>query len=182
MLLNPFAAAKFTYLTTEKGPARRLPVELTMANDLPIMLDASRARIPYGDPRVLLYFMDQNASPPEPAGMWVSGSGRADILVRSVGRIHHLVVEAESPIRTVLTVSMGAGPTSIGLEPGKIVHVEVPADGARGLQSYAYLLTAQSSEGFVPHVLDPMSQDYRNLGAQVRFKAVVEDVVQAAQD
>ena len=26
MLINPFAAAKFTYLTTERGPARRLPV------------------------------------------------------------------------------------------------------------------------------------------------------------
>ena len=52
MLVNPFVAAKFTYLTTERGAARRLPVELTMGNDLPIMLDASRAP-PYGhDPTV----------------------------------------------------------------------------------------------------------------------------------
>ena len=38
MLVNPFWAAKFPYLVIEKGPARRLPVELTMANDLPVRL------------------------------------------------------------------------------------------------------------------------------------------------
>ncbi len=174
MLMNPFVAAKFTYLTTEKGPARRLPVELTMANDLPIMLDASRSHIPYGHPVLLLYFLDQKAFSPEPAGMWVSGSGRADILVRSVDPIQHLAVDAESPIRTTLTVSMGADAVSIALEPGKISRFDVPASGVRGLQSYAYLLSARSSEGFVPHVMDPQSADYRNLGAQMRFKAVIQ--------
>ena len=174
MLMNPFVAAKFTYLTTEKGPARRLPVEVTMANDLPIMLDASRARVPYGNPRLLLCFLDQNASPPEPAGMWVSGAGRADILVRSVDPIHHLAVDAQSPIRTVLTVSLGAAAVSVRLEPGKRSTFDVPAAGVRGLQSYAYLLTVRSSEGFVPHVMDPTSQDYRNLGAQMRFNAVIQ--------
>ena len=79
MLVNPFVAAKYPYLTTEKGPARRLPIELTMVHDLPYMLDAGRARIPYGhDPTMFLYYLDQNAFPPEPPGMWVSGAGRAD--------------------------------------------------------------------------------------------------------
>ncbi len=44
MLVSPFWAAKFPYLVTEKGPARRLPVELTMANDLPVRLGAAAAR------------------------------------------------------------------------------------------------------------------------------------------
>ena len=38
MVTNPFVAAKFTYLMTEKGPIRRFPVELTMANTLPVRL------------------------------------------------------------------------------------------------------------------------------------------------
>ena len=80
MVVNPFYSAKFTWEATQRGWARRLPVELTMANDLPVMLDpAIKARIPYGrGPIVLLYFLDQHAYPPEPDGMWVSGSGRAE--------------------------------------------------------------------------------------------------------
>ena len=78
MVVNPLYSAKFTWEATERGWARRLPVELTMANDLPVMLDPSiKGRIPYGhDPAVLLYFLDQHAFPPEPHGMWISGSGR----------------------------------------------------------------------------------------------------------
>ena len=106
--------------------------------------------------------------------MWVSGAGRADILVRSVDAIHHLAVDAQSPIRTVLTVSLGAAAVSVRLEPGKRSTFDVPAAGVRALQSYAYLLTVRSSEGFVPHVTDPTSQDYRNLGAQMRFNAVIQ--------
>ena len=85
MLINPFVAAKNTWEIAEHGFARRLPVELTMANDLPVRLaQPLRAHIPYGhDPDVLLYFLDQHAFPPEPPGMWVSGDGRADIIVRS---------------------------------------------------------------------------------------------------
>jgi hypothetical protein len=174
MLVSPFVAAKFTYLTTERGPARRLPVELTMANDLPIMLDSSRARIPYrNDPTMLLYFLDQNASPPEPEGMWVSGSGRSDILVRTVDPIDHLAVTAHSPIRTLLTVSIGGPEVTVEVTPGREATFDVPAAGVRGLQSYAYLLRVRSSEGFTPRVQYPGSVDSRNLGAQMHFRAVV---------
>lgn len=173
MLVNPFVAAKSPYLTTEKGPARRLPVELTMANDLPVMLDASRSRIPYGDPMMLLYFLDRNAWPPEPPGMWVSGAGHADILVRTVDPIEYLSVTAESPIDTVLTVEMGGPSVDVPLAPGQPATFTVSARGVRGLQSYAYLLRTRSSEGFIPHLQDASSSDFRNLGALMRFRAVV---------
>ena len=43
----------------------------------------------------------------EPLGMWVSvADGR--LIVRTVPDVDHLVVEAESPIPTVLTVTMGS--------------------------------------------------------------------------
>jgi hypothetical protein len=174
MLVTPFESAKFTWQIAERGLLRRLPVELTMFGDLPVMLaQPLRARITYGhDPFLLLYFLDQNAFPPEPAGMWVSGSGRADIIVRSVDPIHHLAVEAESPIRTVLTVSMGLEEVTVDLEPHNVATFDVPASGVRGLNGYAYLMTAQSTEGFVPHANDPQASDYRNLGAQLRFRPV----------
>jgi hypothetical protein len=180
ILLNPFAAAKYPYLMTERGAARRLPVELSMLTDLPVMLAGpTRARIPYGhDPTMLLYFLDQNSFPPEPPGMWVAGGRRTDIVVHTNDRLDHLAVEAESPIATVLTVSMGAGPVVVRLTPGKVATFNVPASGVlyeRYVRSYAYLLSASSSEGFVPVLRDPTAtaRDYRNLGALMRFAAVI---------
>jgi hypothetical protein len=180
ILLNPFIAAKYPYLTTERGAARRLPVELSMLTDLPVMLAGpTRARIPYGhNPTMLLYFLDQNSFPPEPPGMWVAGGRRTDIVVHTNDRLDHLAVEAESPIATVLTVSMGAERVVVPLTPGKVATFNVPARGVlyeRYVRSYAYLLSARSSEGFVPVIRDPTaaSRDYRNLGALMRFAAVI---------
>lgn len=179
ILLNPFVAAKYPYLTTERGAARRLPVELSMLTDLPVMLAGpTRARIPYGhDPTMLLYFLDQNSFPPEPPGMWVAGGRRTDIVVHTNDRLDRLAVEAESPIATVLTVSMGAERVVVPLTPGKVATFNVPARGVlyeRYVRSYAHLLSASSSEGFVPVLRDPTAtaRDYRNLGALMRFSAV----------
>ena len=96
LVVNPFVAAKFPIQSTERGAARRLPVELTMANDLPVALDVSRAHVLYSrEPVVLLYFLDTHAYIPdniavEPKAVWVSGSGRSDIIVRTEGPLDHL--------------------------------------------------------------------------------------------
>ena len=177
MVVNPFVTAKFPYDPPERGFARRFPVELTMANDLPIMLDAPRAHIWFSD--VMLYFLDHHAYVPEvidpetkKQGIWIAADGRADILVRCEWPIDHLTIAAESRVRTTLTVSMGAAPVKVTIEPGKPVTFDVPASGVRGLNSYAYLLSAQSSDGFVPQLVDPASNDSRNLGALITFSAV----------
>jgi hypothetical protein len=174
ILLNPFVSAKNTWEIAEHGPARRLPVELTMANDLPVMLaQPLRGHIPYGlDPTVLLYFLDRHAFPPEPPGMWISGDGRADVIVRSENPIHHLAITAESPIGTILTISAGAGTSRIPIVPGNSVSFDVPVSGVRAFNSYAYLMSAQSSEGFTPRLRDPRSGDSRNLGVLLNFKAM----------
>jgi hypothetical protein len=49
------------------------------------------------------------------------------------------------------------------------VAFDVPVSGVHDFKSYAYLLSAQSSDGFIPHLLDPKSDDPRNLGVMVRF-------------
>jgi hypothetical protein len=175
ILVSPFWAAKYPYLVTEKGPARRLPVELTMANELPMRLaQPLRGPIQYRiDPGVKLYFLDENAWPPEPNGMWVSGSGRAEVIVRCAWPVEKIEVEAESPIHTVLTVALGAEPVTVSIEPKKIYTFEVKAAGVRGFGDYNYLMTTHSTEGFVPHLLEPANMDYRNLGAQMRFRPVI---------
>ena len=174
ILINPFVAAKYTYLLVEKGAARRLPVELTMANTLPLRLaQPLRGHVQYRyDPGVLLYYLDQNAWPPEPNGMWVSGSGRADIIVRTNAPFERMAFEAESPINTVITVTLGAAPVTLKIEPKKVSTFEVNATGVRGFGDFNYLMTVRSTEGFVPHLLEPANMDYRNLGVQLRFRPV----------
>ena len=178
LVINPFVSAKFPIQSTERGFARRLPVELTMANDLPVALDVSRAHVLYSEnPVVLLYFLDERSYLPEktgePRAVWVSGSGRSDIILRTEGPLDHLKMTAESPIRTVFTVSAGAGESSIPIVPGQVASFDVPASGVRGLKSYAYLLSVRSSDAFTPHLVVPSSDDKRNLGVMIRFTAVL---------
>jgi hypothetical protein len=176
MVVNPFVAAKFPNQTTERGFARRLPVELTMANDLPIMLEGARAHSWFSD--VLMYFLDEHAHNPETIdaeghqGIWIAGDGRADILVRCEWPIDHLTITARSPVSTTFIVSMGAGEVRVPLQPGKPAAFDVPASGVRDYRSYAYLLSARSTEGFTPHLLDPANPDSRNLGVLIQFKVV----------
>ncbi len=177
MLINPFVAAKSPYQTTERGFARFLPVEVTMANDLPIMLAAGpRAHAWFSD--VLLYFLDEHAYPPEVidgaghAGVWIAGDGRADIVMRSDWPIDHLRMTVESRVPTVFTVSAGGSQTRIAVTPDRPVTFDVAASGVRDFRSYAYLLSARSSEGFIEHLRNPESKDYRNLGVLMRFTAI----------
>ncbi len=177
MVLNPFVAAKFPNQTTEKGFARRLPVEITMANDLPVMLEGPRAHSWYAD--VLLYFLDEHSYQPETVGpngdrqgVWIAGDGRADIIMRSDWKIDHLRVTVQSPVPNVFTMSAGGPQVRVTLEPRKPVTFDVKTSGVRDLRSFAYLVSAQASEAFTPHLLDPRNPDPRNLGALMQFTAV----------
>jgi hypothetical protein len=182
MTVNPFVAAKFPYRPTERGAVRRLPVELTMANDLPVMLDVSRAHVPYQEePTVLLYFLDEHAYLPEPASpgdgeprpIWVSGAGRSDIIVRTERPVDHLRMTADSRISTLFIVSAGGPVSRIPIVPDRPATFDVRVAGVRGLNSYEYLLSVQSTEGFTEHLRVPTSTDMRNLGVMMRFSAVM---------
>src|SRR5690606_31976722 len=73
MLVNPFVTAKQRWQHAEHGLFRLLPVEMTMLNDLPILLDPSRGRRSNPpDPRLMLYFLDDNAWL-EPGRIWIRG-------------------------------------------------------------------------------------------------------------
>ena len=178
MLVNPFVAAKFPYLTTERGFARWLPVEVTMANDLPIMLiEGPRAHSWFND--VLLYFLDEHAYPPEVidgaghTGVWVAGDGRADIIMRSDWPIDHLADDGRiARADDVHRLGGRRRRSRVPLAPDKPVTFDVPASGVRDLSSYAYLLSVRSTEGFTEHLRNPESKDYRNLGVLMRFTAI----------
>ena len=177
MLINPFVVAKEPFRTTERGFARLLPVEITMANDLPIALIAGpRAHTWFSE--TLLYFLDEHAYPPEVidaeghAGVWVAGDGRADIIMRCDWPIDHLRMTVSSPVPTVFIASAGSTQVKVPLTPGNPVTFDLPTSGVRDLRSYAYLLSVRSTEGFIEHLRHPESKDARNLGVLMRYTAV----------
>jgi hypothetical protein len=68
-------------------------------------------------------------------------------------------------------VSLGAAHVEVTLEPEQPVTFVVPApDPVPGENGFAYLMRTRSARGFVPH-LRIGNGDYRNLGAQVHFRA-----------
>ena len=131
---------------------------------------------------VLLYFLDTHAYPPETvgvrpdgstiSGVWVSGAGRADIIVRTEAPFRALAIEADSPIATDLIVSVGGRPVTARLLPGKTATFSVPASGVGGWRDFSALLSVRSTRGFVPRMVDASSNDGRNLGANLRFQPV----------
>ena len=176
ILVNPFVSAKQPYLAPERGLLRLLPVELTMVRDLPIALDQSRARVIYGEnPTLQLYFLDRNASLPEPPGIWIYGSRRADIIVRSTNSVEleAITVTAFSPIATEVEVDIGGREGRISLEPGVPGSVTIRPGGVYSRSSWAYLMRVTTSDGFVPRLTThPGSNDNRFLGAAITLVAV----------
>lgn len=174
ILVNPFVSAKQTYLAPQRGAFRWLPVELTMVNDLPVRLDTSRQRIPFGDdPTVLLYFLDENAWLPEAPGVWIAGKSRSDIIVRTDVALAVLEVTLEAPIRNRVTIDAGRGAETVEVEPGRSVTVIVDAGGVSTRQGWACVLTVRTEEGFVPRLLSPDSDDPRFLGVAVKLAGKV---------
>jgi hypothetical protein len=127
---------------------------------------------------VLIYFLDEHAHTPEKIdpqgheGIWIAGDGRADMLVRSDWPIDHLTMTAQSTVPTTFIASMGGAPVSVRLAAHAPMTFDLSAIGVRDLNSYAYMLNAQSTEGFTPHLADPSNSDRRNLGVLIRFVAI----------
>ena len=173
ILINPFVSAKQPYLAPERGLFRLLPVELTMALDLPIMLDAPRARVPYGEnPTMQLFFLDHHASLPEPPGIWIAGGRRSDIIVRTPVELETISVMARSPIANDVLIDVGGVEGRILLEPGVPGSVTIRPAGVYSRRSWAYLMRISTSDGFIPRLTEPGSDDNRNLGAAISLTGV----------
>ena len=165
ILINPFVSAKQPYLSAERGMQRLLPAELTMVNDLPIVLDASRARVPHAsDPTLLLYYLDHNAYRPEPPGIWIVGGRRADIIVRSGPELARVTVTLRSRVANRVRIELGGASQTLELEPDVLKRVTFEPDGVYSRRSWAYFMSVQPEVGFVPRLETPDSRDGRYLG------------------
>ena len=170
ILVAPFVAAKNPWLVAEQGPLRMLPVELTMVNDLPVRLHARRSRVAYNtNPRLLLYFLDENAGRPEDPGIWVLGGKRADVIVRTGEPLTALTVRLSAPIHNRVTVTVDGTSRSVNLRRDDPAELTFPVRGVPATGAQNFLVSITPRDGVVPRLLNPNTRDARLLGVRIRF-------------
>jgi hypothetical protein len=186
LILNPFYTSIHPGEHAKAGPLRLLPVELTNVNDLPIMTDASRVRIWYGEtptnPGFQVYYLDDNSYLRElDASFWTRGQSRAEIVVKATGesvrslpvRRLHLTLQA-GPVATDVEVRVGSSNQRVSLAAGATGEVSIGLGPAvlskkdREVPAYCWVVSISSSTGFTPRLFDPESADVRYLGVRVR--------------
>lgn len=170
VLAGPFVAAKNPWLIPEQGPLRMLPVELTMVNDLPVRLHAGRSLVAYNtNPRLLLYYLDDNAGRPEDPGIWVLGGRRADVVVRTGEPLTALTVHLSAPIRNRVTVTVDGTSRSVELRRDDPVELAFPVRGVLAAGAQNFLISVTSRDGVIPRLFNPQSRDARFLGVRLRL-------------
>jgi hypothetical protein len=172
LLFNPYFSSSHPWQAGAHGVFRWLPIELTMMNDLPVMVDPGRGHVEFGnDPKILLYFMDDAAWPTE-EGFWVAGTADAEIVVRAGERLHGLMLTIHAPQPNVVRFDAGAGSQTLTLARGETARLFLPATSKVSRGGLAFVLSAQTERGFVPHLVDPASADERFLGVDVKIAGV----------
>ena len=178
VLVAPFAAAKNPWEIPEQGPLRSLPVELTLVNDLPVRLHAGRALVGYNaTPRLSLYYLDDNATPPEPAGIWVLGGRRADLVVRTGEPLTALTAHLTAPLHNRVTVTVDGTSQSVDLRRDEPVRLTFPVRGVLAAGGQNFLISIEPRDGVIPRVFNPQSQDTRFLGVRLRLEPHLPDGV-----
>jgi hypothetical protein len=180
LVMNPYFTKGFPYRNLDHGALRALPVELTMVNDLPVMLDVTRAPLEFkgaagsDDPTLWLYLLDENAYSPEPAGIWVMAERRTDVVVRTTQPLASLRVTLSAPISNHVWVALDGRHVEADLKPGTAVDVMIPAGaGVYSIGGYDYLLSMKAANGMVPFITVPGSKDRRYLGVLFQLRGVV---------
>ena len=176
LVLNPYYTARFPYFNLDHGLVRALPVELTMVNDLPVMLDRNRSLIRYGgNPELLLYLLDRNAYPPEPAGLWFAGRRRGDVIVRTSGQLSSMRLRVTSAVDGRVWVSFAGDGTTLSMKRGQSVEVTfAEPEGVYSDRGYSYVLSVKPSDGMVPKNYDPKTTDKRFLGALIQMQGTLK--------
>jgi len=165
LLAHPLAASLEPWHNVEHGIPRLLPIELTLADNLPVRLDLQRSRLDLDG--ALLYEMDENAFLPEQTRrFWVAGAARAEMILRTDRSIAKATLSFHSAVENHVTVTLGRARATIDLAAdadGTIVLEPGPGAAYNG-GSRAYVFTITTTNGFVPAEVDPKSQDKRFLG------------------
>jgi hypothetical protein len=170
MVVHPYAASTRTWLNVERAPLRWLPIELSLINDLPVVLFRPRGPVEFiKEPTVFFYYFDSNTYYAEGDGLWIAGKASTDIVVRTERPIKRIKIEFSSSIDNHVTGNFAGKPIEATVGPDQIQSVVLTVPRFfKYHQSYAYVLHLSTTAGFVPAQDDPGSHDTRNLGVFLR--------------
>ena len=115
-----------------------------------------------------------NSWNPEPAGIWVKGEARTEIVVR-VGPdpIRTLDLTFRSPVNNSVTVGIDGRKHQAEIQPNKTVKLRVPVEGITTRGSQNFVLSVETSNGFVPRLRTVSSNDRRFLGVLMTLDGVL---------
>jgi hypothetical protein len=164
-----------------RGVFRLLPAELTMLNDLSVFTEPWRKKRPFGFvgdstrhadvDAYFLYFMDDGTFGKEAYagrdGFWLRGGERAEGVVRAfdLAPVSRVVLRLiGGPVGDSVTARLGGSSRRIGLGPGQVQEISVPAGrGLRYYDTYLHVLHLRSRRGA------PLA-DGRSVGAFVEVR------------
>jgi hypothetical protein len=196
LISNPFYSSFRPSEHTKTGLYRRLPLELSLVNDLPVNVSPSRSRQPLGGvPPLSAYFMDDNAYNREGDAFWVRGESRADVMLRAPAPVE-ATPEGERPralqvSRMEIGLETGPKANRVTVTTGAVTQVvDVPANDRRTIvvpmgdglpykpmpehpTNYVYAISIQSQTGFIP-LFETGGRDNRFLGIFVRLTPIYE--------
>lgn len=177
LVAHPYDATARPWLAVERNPINRLPIELTLVNELPCRLNALRCPILFvASPTVQFYYMDGRTSSAEPLGPgmpvdgnWIAGAASTDILVKTDLPPSRVRIEFRSEIDNDVRGSFADRPFSSHVLAGARSAVTLfNPTPFRYHQNSVYILHLETTRGFVPAERDPASHDTRTLGVFIR--------------
>lgn len=145
-LARPFAVTRQPWLATEAAVFRALPIEMTGASDLPVILDPRRGRIPQGRrPTVFVALLDNAGGMGQSGWLAVASNQAADLLVRSPERLQDVTVGIKAPEGCEVALQSGASRlvTTLGDGDRQDHQMVVPQTFSR--DSFAFLLRVDAS-------------------------------------
>jgi len=179
MVLNPFVASFHSEDNAKSGPLRRLPVELTLVNDLPVNNEPQHARLWFGDigkgdPGFLVYFLDDNAYDRDSdKSFWTRGGAQAEFIIKTDKPIRRATFTLTAgPVATDVRVTIGRRSEDVHLAPGESRDVTFSMPPGlpyeKEVQALVWTASVFSSAGFTPIFFDAQSSDSRYLGVRVQ--------------
>ncbi len=176
--LNPFYSAFYPAAHASRGLLRLLPVEESLANDLPVNT-SDRAKVTFGGPiPYIVYFLDGNRYGPGPdtgGAFWVRGESTMEALIRGPREARRLILTLTGgAVANTVEVRAAGHTRDIQLAPDQVSTFSVPLDeGFPYPGGRIWKLAVTSGTGFVP-MFARGGVDNRFLGVQVKAELVPE--------
>lgn len=170
ILINPLASSARPATHAKGLPFKLLPVELTQINELPTNTSPAAFRVPAGsaDFPGYLYFLDDNFNPrQEPGGVWTTGGGTTEMILRTYFPVKEVVVRLTNGPRrdNRVAVTVDGRTQTLTLQDKQAGTLRFPVGpGFVIKQTHLFKMKVRSSKYAIPYFEGESSSDHRNLG------------------